>query len=241
MPSATETHHPDHAVQHICCIGAGYVGGPSCAVLADQCPDVVVTVVDVDADRIQRWNHGPRLPVFEPGLDAVVARCRNRNLFFSTDVDTAIARADIIFVSVNTPTKSSGLGAGMAADLRYIEAATRTIVKAATRSKIIVEKSTVPCRTAEKIEMILKACTNPEISFEILSNPEFLAEGTAVQDLLEPDRILIGGRQTESGLRAQGVLADIYARWIPRSKIILTNLWSSELSKLVPCTTSVSS
>lgn len=219
-------------VHKICCIGAGYVGGPTMAVIADKCPHIKVTVVDLDAERIRRWNEGPVLPIFEPGLQPIVERCRGRNLFFSTDVDGAIAEADVIFVSVNTPTKSTGQGAGMAADLCYVESACRSIVKAATSDKIIVEKSTVPCRTAESILSILQTNCTGNIKFEVLSNPEFLAEGTAIRDLQAPDRVLIGAMSTAGGTIAQAALVDIYANWIPADRIITTNLWSSELSKL---------
>lgn len=219
-------------VTKICCIGAGYVGGPTCAVIADKCPHIQVTVVDLDAERIRRWNEGPVLPIFEPGLQPIVDRCRGRNLFFSTNVDQAIEEADLIFVSVNTPTKTTGQGAGMAADLCYIESACRSIVKAAKSDKIIVEKSTVPCRTAESILSILQTNTTGDIKYEVLSNPEFLAEGTAIRDLLAPDRVLIGAMSTEGGRVAQNALVEVYANWIPTDRIITTNLWSSELSKL---------
>ena len=215
----------------ICCLGAGYVGGPTMAVIADKCHDITVNVVDMDAARIAEWN-SDRLPVYEPGLDEVVLRARGRNLFFSTDIDTALREADIIFVSVGTPTKSHGLGAGRAAELRYIESAARRIAAVAEGSKIIVEKSTIPVKTAESIMTILQA-NSPAGKFEVLSNPEFLAEGTAIADLNNPDRILIGGEETPGGQQAVETLASIYARWIPREKIITTNLWSSELSKLV--------
>lgn len=221
-------------ITHVCCIGAGYVGGPSSIVLADKCPEITVTVVDIDQERINRWsNETIHLPVFEPGLVEIVKKCRGRNLFFSTDIEKCINDAQLIFVCVNTPTKQQGIGAGMAADLRYIEAATRTILKSATSNKIIVEKSTVPCKTAEKMESILNSSQNEDIHFEILSNPEFLAEGNAINDLVNPDRVIIGCKNTREGLEAQSILADIYAHWISKDRIILTNLWSSELSKLV--------
>lgn len=200
--------------------------------IADKCPHIQVTVVDLDAERIRRWNEGPQLPIFEPGLQKIVERCRGRNLFFSTAVDASIAEADLIFVSVNTPTKVTGQGAGMAADLCYVESACRSIAKAAKSDKIIVEKSTVPCRTAESILSILKTSAMGDVKFEILSNPEFLAEGTAIRDLLEPDRVLIGAMGTENGQVAQAALVEVYANWIPLDRIITTNLWSSELSKL---------
>lgn len=215
----------------ICCIGAGYVGGPTMAMIASRCPDVPVTVVDVDADRIAAWN-SDRLPIYEPGLDSVVTSARGRNLFFSTDIDGAIHRSDVIFVSVNTPTKSYGLGAGYAADLTYVELSARRIAAAARSDKIVVEKSTLPVRTAASLKRVLHANAR-DVRFEILSNPEFLAEGTAVSDLENPDRVLIGGDETDSGRRALGQLADIYARWVPRERILTTNVWSSELSKLV--------
>lgn len=215
----------------ICCIGAGYVGGPTMAMIAAKCPDIRVTVVDINPQRIAEWNSG-HLPVFEPGLDEVVTKARGRNLFFSTDVDTAVQEADIIFVCVNTPTKTYGVGAGRAADLRYIESVARTIAEHAETGKIIVEKSTIPVKTADAIKSIL-ASNAKGLKFAVLSNPEFLAEGTAVKDLLNPDRVLIGGERTPDGDKALETLAGVYARWIPRDRIITTNLWSSELSKLV--------
>ncbi|HOW43979.1 MAG TPA: nucleotide sugar dehydrogenase [Candidatus Aminicenantes bacterium] len=215
----------------ILCIGAGYVGGPTMAVIAAQCPDLKVTVVDVNAERIRAWN-GDRLPIFEPGLPEVVRQARGRNLFFSTDIAAGIREADIIFVSVNTPTKTFGHGAGMASDLQYWERTAHEIVAYANGPKVIVEKSTLPVRTAEAMERILQE-NRKGLRFEVVSNPEFLAEGTAVRDLLEPDRVLIGSRQSEGGLRAAQEIVDIFARWVPREKIITTNLWSAELSKLV--------
>jgi len=215
----------------ICCIGAGYVGGPTMAMIALKAPDIEVTVVDMNAERIAAWN-SDALPVYEPGLDEVVRQSRGRNLRFSTDVRGAIAAADIIFVSVNTPTKTYGIGAGRAADLRYIESVARTIAEVATGSKIIVEKSTIPVKTAETIKDLL-AANSKGCKFEVLSNPEFLAEGTAVADLMAPDRVLIGGERTPGGQAAIAALAAVYARWVPRDRIITTNLWSSELSKLV--------
>ena len=216
---------------NICCIGAGYVGGPTMAMIARKCPDIRVTVVDMDAARIAAWN-SDHLPIFEPGLDAVVREARGRNLFFSTDVAGGIKAADIVFVSVNTPTKTYGHGAGRAADLRYIEGVARTIAEHADSPKIIVEKSTIPVKTAESISTILGANARG-LKFQVLSNPEFLAEGTAVADLEAPDRVLIGGERTPEGEAAIQKLADVYARWVPRERIITTNLWSSELSKLV--------
>lgn len=219
-------------IKNICCLGAGYVGGPTMAMIASKCPDIQVTVADLNARRIDAWNSDV-LPVYEPGLDEVVASARGRNLEFTTDIRSAIAAADLIFVSVGTPTKSYGIGAGRAADLCYIEAAARLIAEVADGHKIIVEKSTIPVKTASAIKTILAAnCTNGS-TFQVLSNPEFLAEGTAVEDLQCPDRILIGGENTEDGKVAVDALVAVYARWIPRERIITTNLWSSELSKLV--------
>lgn len=215
----------------ICCIGAGYVGGPTCSVIAYKCPDVKVTICDLNKERIAQWN-SQSLPIYEPGLEEIVFSARNRNLFFTTDVEAAILEADIIFVSVNTPTKKSGIGAGYAADLAYIESATRMIARVSQTSKIVVEKSTVPCKTADSMRMILEANSRPNIHFDILSNPEFLAEGTAIKDLLMPDRVLIGCLQTESGLRAQATLSSIYQQWVPKERVICSNLWSSELTKL---------
>ncbi|OAM89075.1 UDP-glucose 6-dehydrogenase [Termitidicoccus mucosus] len=215
----------------ICCIGAGYVGGPTMAMIALKAPDIQVTVVDLNEARIADWN-SDALPVYEPGLEEVVKQSRGRNLFFSTDVTKGIREADIIFVAVNTPTKTYGVGAGAAADLRFIESVARSIAKVATGPKIIVEKSTIPVKTAETIKEILAANSNG-LKFSVLSNPEFLAEGTAVQDLVAPDRVLIGGENTPEGQAALKALADVYARWVPRDRIITTNLWSSELSKLV--------
>jgi UDPglucose 6-dehydrogenase len=216
---------------NICCIGAGFVGGPTMAMIAMKCPDFVVNVVDVNPARIAAWN-SDRLPVFEPGLDDVVRRARGKNLFFSTDVTGAIKQAAIVFVCVGTPTKSYGVGAGRAADLKYIESAARIIAEVSEGPKIIVEKSTIPVKTAEVIQTILAANTRG-LKFQVLSNPEFLAEGTAVADLLSPDRVLIGGERTPEGAKALQTLTDVYARWVPRERIITTNLWSSELSKLV--------
>jgi UDPglucose 6-dehydrogenase len=216
---------------NICCIGAGYVGGPTMAMIALKCPDINVHVVDMNVARIAAWNSAT-LPIFEPGLDDVVQQARGRNLFFSTDVAGQIKQADIIFVSVNTPTKTYGVGAGRAADLRYIESVARTIAEHAEQGKIIVEKSTIPVKTADAISTILAANTKG-LKFQVLSNPEFLAEGTAVKDLTNPDRVLIGGETTPEGNQAVATLASVYARWVPKDRIITTNLWSSELSKLV--------
>jgi len=212
-------------------IGAGYVGGPTMAVMADQCPDHHFTVVDVVAEKIERWN-STDLPIFEPGLDDLIQRVRGRNLFFSTDIEKGIAKADIIFVSVNTPTKTYGKGAGYAADLQFWEKTARQIKANATSSKIVVEKSTVPVRTAQAMERILN--DNPNgIHFDVLSCPEFLAEGTAIRDLEKPDRVLIGGRPDRaSGLEAMNTLVSLFAHWVPREKIVCSNVWSAELSKL---------
>lgn len=217
-------------IKKICCIGAGYVGGPTMAVIAQKSPDIQVTVVDINAERIAQWQTDD-LPIYEPGLLEVVKEARGRNLFFSTDVDSAIADADIIFMSVNTPTKTFGKGKGRAADLRFIELSARQIARVSKSDKIIVEKSTLPVRTAESIKAILGETGNG-VKFQVLSNPEFLAEGTAVQDLHNPDRVLIGGDQTPEGLAAIEALTSVYAKWVPRERIIQTNLWSSELSKL---------
>jgi len=214
----------------ILCIGAGYVGGPTMAMIAKKCPDIKVLVVDIDAARIQAWQ-SDRLPIYEPGLAELVKATLNKNLFFSTDVAAGIREADIIFVSVNTPTKTFGQGAGRAADLQYWEKTAREIKANATSDKIVVEKSTLPVRTAEAMERILHS-GNKTVHFEVLSNPEFLAEGTATKDLETPDRILIGGHDTESGRRAVAALADVYAHWVPRNRILTTSVWSSELSKL---------
>ncbi|ALM06791.1 UDP-glucose 6-dehydrogenase [Sediminicola sp. YIK13] len=218
----------------ICCIGAGYVGGPTMSVIANQCPEIQVTVVDINQDRINQWNDEDldKLPVYEPGLKEIIASTRNKNLFFSTEVDKAIEEADIIFISVNTPTKTYGKGKGQAADLKYIELCARNIAKVAKTDKIVVEKSTLPVRTAGAIKSILENTGNG-VNFEILSNPEFLAEGTAVDDLLNADRVLIGGDDTPSGQKAKNTLSAIYEHWLPKDRILQTNVWSSELSKLV--------
>lgn len=220
-------------ITKICCIGAGYVGGPTMAVIAQKCPDIEVTVVDLNEERIASWNDTniDNIPIYEPGLGAIVAQARGKNLFFSTDVTKAIHEAQMIFISVNTPTKTYGLGKGMAADLKYIELCARQIAKIAKDDKIVVEKSTLPVRTAEAIKSILDNTGNG-VQFQILSNPEFLAEGTAVQDLVCPDRVLIGGDTTPGGQKAINALADIYANWVSRDRILTTNVWSSELSKL---------
>jgi len=221
-------------VRSICCLGAGYVGGPTCCVIAQQCPHIEVIVVDKDPDRIKAWN-SDRLPIYEPGLDKVVEEVRGRNLHFSTDIEAAIRGADLIFISVNTPTKSFGMGKGKAADLRYVEIAARMIADTVDENsglKIVVEKSTVPVRAAESIAHILEHNTKAGVSYQVLSNPEFLAEGTAINDLLHPDRVLIGGEQTDEGRVAIEALAEVYSHWVPKEQIVTMNTWSSELSKL---------
>ncbi len=234
-------------IRRITCLGSGYVGGPTSAVTAFKSSNIEVTVVDVNPDRIAAWQ-SDSLPVYEPGLYDIVRTARQMNLFFSTDIDKAILNADLIFVCVNTPTKADGIGKGAAADLGFVEAATRNIARVATSNKIVVEKSTVPCRTAQSIREIvcifplswskntdhpkLSANAQPGVTFDVLSNPEFLAEGTAIRDLLEPDRIIIGSMPTPAGHRAANALAEIYGQWVPRERIITMNLWSSELCKL---------
>ncbi|RPJ81647.1 MAG: nucleotide sugar dehydrogenase [Deltaproteobacteria bacterium] len=215
----------------ILCIGAGYVGGPTMAMIAHKCPQYKVTVVDINPDRINEWN-SENLPIYEPGLYEIVRSSRDKNLFFHTDVKKGIQESDIIFVSVNTPTKTFGVGAGMAADLQYWEKTARQILECSQSPKIIVEKSTLPVKTALAMERILSSADSG-IHFEVLSNPEFLAEGTAVKDLENPDRVLIGSSQTKSGLKARDELVEIYENWVPRKQIITSNIWSSELSKLV--------
>jgi UDPglucose 6-dehydrogenase len=216
---------------NILCIGAGYVGGPTMAVIAKNCPQHRVVVVDVNQTRIDAWQ-SDQLPIYEPGLDEIIRHARGQNLFFSTEVDRHIGEADIIFVSVNTPTKSFGQGAGKAADLQFWERAARQILLNSSSSKIVVEKSTVPVRAAEAMERILNSDSARGLHFDIISNPEFLAEGTAIRDMESPDRVLVGGRETPSGRAAVQAIVDIYAHWVPRNRIITTNLWSSELSKL---------
>lgn len=222
------------SVTSICCIGAGYVGGPTMAIIARNCPHIKVTVVDVNEARIAAWNDADtdKLPVYEPGLGEIVSEARGRNLFFSTDIDEAVRGAQMIFISVNTPTKDYGIGKGMAADLKYIELCARRIARVANGDKIVVEKSTIPVRTAESLKTILDS-EDSSHSFQILSNPEFLAEGTAVKDLLNPDRVLIGGDSDEKGRQAIATLVDIYANWVPRERILTARIWSSELSKLI--------
>ena len=223
-------------IENICCIGAGYVGGPTMTVIAKYCPEVVVNVVDVNENRINRWNGDcENLPIFEPGLAEIVSDVRDKNLFFSTEVKNAIKKADIIFISVNTPIKSKGIGAGEASDLRWVESSAREISMFAQGHTIVVEKSTLPVKTAEIIKSILKSTPqnskndNSGQTFSVLSNPEFLAEGTAINDLENPDRVLIGGEDSDS----IDVLKKIYLRWVDEEKIITSNLWSSELSKLI--------
>lgn len=220
-------------IKNICCIGAGYVGGPTMAVIALKCPEIKITVVDANKDKINKWNSSnlDDIPVFEPGLKEIISKTRNKNLFFSKDIDKAIEDAEIIFMAVNTPTKEEGEGAGMATDLKYIESCAKDIARVSKSNKIVVEKSTLPVRTAEKIKEILSLSKN-NCKFEVISNPEFLAEGTAINDLFKSDRVLIGGEQTQSGKNAVKKLVEIYKRWIPEHKILTVNVWSAELSKL---------
>ena len=219
-------------IKNICCIGAGYVGGPTMAVIALKCPEINILVVDNDKKKIKDWN-GPinSLPVYEPGLSEIIKEVRGRNLFFSNDIKNAIEKSEMIFMAVNTPTKTKGEGAGMAADLKYVEACANDIAKYSKNDKIVIEKSTLPVKTAEKIKDILDK-NNSKVEFEILSNPEFLAEGTAIKDLFKSDRVLIGGDDSPNGKKAVKALSQIYSRWIPKEKILTTNVWSSELSKL---------
>ncbi|CEJ54892.1 Putative UDP-glucose 6-dehydrogenase [Penicillium brasilianum] len=248
--SDTESKVQPKSIRSICCVGAGYVGGPTAAVLALKNPLIKVTVVDRDDRRIRRWN-SRHLPIYEPGLAEVVRTARDGlgdasqlqhmstmedvrepNLFFSTDVSRCISEADAVLIAVNTPTKMRGTGKGCATDMTSFEAVAGEVVRHARDGTIIVEKSTVPCRTAQMIQEMIRI-QRPGAHFEILSNPEFLAAGTAVQDLLRPDRIIIGSATTPEGLSAAEALAKVYASWIERSKIITTNVWSSELAKLV--------
>jgi UDPglucose 6-dehydrogenase len=215
---------------NVLCIGAGYVGGPTMAVIAKNCPQHRIVTVDINAEKIAAWQ-SDQLPIYEPGLKEIVLSTRDKNLFFSTEIGRHIAEADIIFVSVNTPTKTFGQGAGKTADLQYWEKTARQILEHSSSPKVVVEKSTVPVRTAEAMERILNS-NDKGLCFDVVSNPEFLAEGTAVRDLENPDRVLVGGRETPSGQRAVRAVADLYAHWVPRERIITTNLWSSELSKL---------
>lgn len=215
---------------NIVCIGAGYVGGPTMAMIAKKCPGRTVTVVDINAERIAAWK-SDRLPFYEPGLREVVNETIGKNLFFTTDIPAAVANADVIFVAVNTPTKTFGQGAGCAADLQYWEKTAREIKQFATKDLIVVEKSTLPVRTSTAMKRVLESGESP-YRFEVLSNPEFLAEGTAIEDLRKPDRVLIGSEETPTGLEAREAVVDIYAEWVPRERILTTNVWSSELSKL---------
>jgi UDPglucose 6-dehydrogenase len=220
-------------INNICCIGAGYVGGPTMAVIALKCPEINVTVVDKNEDKIKAWNSNDynEIPVFEPGLKEIIQEVRDRNLFFSTDIKLAVEESEMIFLAVNTPTKTKGEGAGMAADLTNVENSAREIAKFANSNKIIVEKSTLPVRTAEKLKEILELSSN-NYNFQVLSNPEFLAEGTAIKDLFNSDRVLIGGEDTPEGEKAVNALVSIYKKWIPEQKILKSNVWSAELSKL---------
>ena len=219
-------------VKNICCIGAGYVGGPTMAVIALKCPEIKITVVDSDLERINAWN-GPleNLPIYEPGLSEVIEKTRGKNLFFSDNISEAVASSEMIFMAVNTPTKTEGEGAGMAADLRFIESCSRDIAKFSKSDKIVIEKSTVPIRTAEKIKEVLEE-NSKGIHFEVLSNPEFLAEGTAIDDMLNPNRVLIGGEKSKKGKAAVNELVKVYSAWVDKEKILTTNVWSSELAKL---------
>ena len=220
-------------IKNICCIGAGYVGGPTMAVIAEKCPDINITLVDTNPDKIASWNGDlDKLPVYEPGLKEIISKVRGKNLFFSTKIEENIENSEMIFIAVNTPTKTSGEGAGMAADLKYVVACAEQIAHSSKSDKIVIEKSTLPVRTAEKIKEILIKKGNKGIRFEILSNPEFLAEGTAIKDLYKSDRVLIGGDNTKTGKIAVKELVKIYRRWIPKKKILTTNVWSSELAKL---------
>ena len=222
-------------IKSICCIGAGYVGGPTMSIIAQKNPHIKVTVVDLNSERISDWNNKDlsKLPIYEPGLSQIVFESRGRNLFFSTDIDRAIDESEMIFISVNTPTKTYGSGKGMASDLKYVELCARQIAKVSKSDKIVVEKSTLPVKTAEAIQNILENNTKG-VKFQILSNPEFLAEGTAMRNLEVPDRVLIGGdMSTIEGQDSVKALVNIYLSWVPKNHILTTNLWSSELSKLV--------
>ncbi len=222
-------------IKNICCIGAGYVGGPTMSVIADKCPYLSVNVVDINAQRIQDWNSSnlEDLPIYEPGLDKKIEKCRNINLHFSVEIEKHISNADIVFISVNTPTKTKGIGAGKASDLKWVEACARQVSKFASGHTIVVEKSTLPVKTAEVIKKILEDAelnsqNKSKTTFDVLSNPEFLSEGSAIEDLEHPDRVLIGGENIE----AINVLSEIYLNWVPKEKILHTNIWSSELAKL---------
>ena len=224
-------------IKSICCIGAGYVGGPTMAIIAKYCPEINVNVVDINPERISQWNERDlsNLPIYEPGLKEIVGKCRGKNLNFSTNIRKYISEADLIFISVNTPTKTKGIGSGQAIDLKYVESSSREISKYAKGHTIVVEKSTLPVKTAQTIKAILDASVKEKNdlgegkTFSVLSNPEFLAEGTAINDLENPDRVLIGGDDKE----AINALANIYSRWIEKIKVLTTDLWSSELSKLI--------
>ena len=220
-------------VTKICCIGAGYVGGPTMAVIANECPQLKVVVVDQNQKKIKSWNNKSlkELPIYEPGLKELIEKTRNKNLYFSEDIDKAIEESDIIFMAVNTPTRKTGKGKGFAADLTNVEACAKRIALKSKSDKIVIEKSTLPVRTAEKIKEVLKKF-NKKNNFEVISNPEFLAEGTAIENLYKSDRVLVGGENTDSGKRAVNILVEIYKNWIPESKILKTNVWSSELAKL---------
>ncbi len=223
----------NNSVKNICCIGAGYVGGPTMTMMASQCPNLIFNVVDINEERIASWNNPDltKLPIFEPGLEELISKTRNKNLFFSTNIQKAIESADIIFISVNTPTKTKGLGAGKSSDLKWVEASARQVARFSKGHTIVVEKSTLPVRTAEVIQSILSSSESDSknnTSFSVLSNPEFLAEGTAIRDLKNPDRVLIGGEDKN----AMNFLSEIYETWVPKEKILFTNIWSSELAKL---------
>ena len=221
-------------IKNIYCIGADFVGGPTMAVIALKCPSLKITVVDIDKNKIDLWNGDlNKLPVYEPGLKKIISQVRGINLFFSTEINKEIEKSEMIFMAVNTPTKKEGEGKGYAADLKYIEKCAKQIAKVSNSDKIIIEKSTLPVRTAEKIKEILDTYKTKDINFEVLSNPEFLAEGTAINDLFKSDRVLIGGDDTKSGKAAIDKLVDIYKNWIPSDRILTTNIWSSELTKLV--------
>ncbi|XP_018021625.1 UDP-glucose 6-dehydrogenase isoform X2 [Hyalella azteca] len=228
---STENKAPE-SIRSICCIGAGYVGGPTCAIIAHKCPEITVTVVDKNPIRIAQWN-SDKLPIYEPGLQEIVMKCRGKNLFYSTNVEEGVVNADLIFISVNTPTKTYGAGKGRAADLTHVESCARIIAGCASGYKVVVEKSTVPVRAAASISEIFGANSPAASNFQVLSNPEFLAEGTAVADLLNPDRVLIGGSQTPAGLEAIALLTAVYSHWVAPERIVTMNTWSSELSKLV--------
>ena len=224
-------------IKNICCIGAGYVGGPTMAVIAEKCKDIQINVVDINEDRIKKWNSDDldQLPIYEPGLDEIIKNSRDKNLHFSNLIEEKISLADMVFISVNTPTKKKGLGAGKASNLKWVEECARQVAKYSIGHTIIVEKSTLPVRTAEVIKSILNEAKKSSIkndfskkTFDVLSNPEFLSEGSAINDLINPDRVLIGG----DNHNAISSLCEIYKRWVPAEKIITTNIWSSELAKL---------